>query len=244
MRSLSLLAAFGLITSLHATAGFDKSDLLNGVELKSGKEDQIRSFSGTISKKFPYSLETVKRSVTNFSEKCNNSYKSKRKFSSEDLECKYHNDHLIESFLVTDIKRPEGTNASDFYLLGRQVYNRGSYGYYELVQIQNGVNHKGQPTLTVSLRMLEDQEVEAYTKPKFSKESAFDKSQSIYTLVQVSPSETLLTYEYRAETDHWILNKEISVPQVFASISKSINDLLKTVESESSLQKRALASKQ
>lgn len=244
MRSLTLLAAFGLMTTFHVSAGVDKSDLLNGVELKSGKENQIRSFTGKISKSFPYSLELVKKSVTNFSEKCNNSYKDKRKYVSEDLDCKYHNEHLIESFEVTDIKRPEGKNATDFYLLGRQVYNRGSYGYYELVEIKNGMNTKGQLTSTVSLHMLDDQEVKAFTQPKFSKESAFDKTHSVYTLVQVSPSETVLTYEYHAETDHWILNKEISVPQVFASISKSINDLLKTVESESSLQKRALASEE
>lgn len=231
----------GLLFSGLAMAHVDKTDVLNGVNLVSSKKESTRTFNGSVSKLLPFPLELVKKSVTNFSEKCNNSLKDKRRFSSSQ-NCKYHNEFLVESFELRDIKRPEGKVPAEFYLIGRQVYNRGSYGYYELVEIHKGVNDKGQFTTTVTLKMLNDKEVRSYTKPQFNKESAFSESLSTYTLVEVSPTQTLLTYDYRAETDHWLLNKELAVPQIFASISKSINNLVTTIETESNVQKRALAS--
>lgn len=224
---------------------FDKVQELNGVNLKSLKEKSVRTYSGSMEKVLPFPLEVVKKGVTNFTDKCNNSYKSKRKYTPDMTDCRYHNDHIVESFVVKDIREMEYfKEVSEVYLLGRRIYNRGAYGYYELVTVRDGMNDKNQKTVTVTLRMLDDKEAKLYTTPKFSKESAFDSSNSTFTLTQITPGETQINYEYSATTDHWLLNKEISVPQVFASISKSINDLVKTVEDESSYQKRELASKE
>lgn len=245
MRYLKIAVTMGMVLAFNVHAEtIDKTESLNGVSLKSGKADNTRTYSGTITKDFPYPLEIVKNGITNFSEKCNNSYKGKRQFTSAEVDCKYFNEHLIETIVVKDLKPVEAYKNSEHYLVGRQVYNRGKFGYYELVQISSGMNEKNQKFVTIALQMLDDNEVKTFTEPKFSKDSAFDKSSSLYTLTEVSPSKTHMTYEYKAETDHWILNKEISVPQVFATISKSINDLMKTVETESYLQKRELASHQ
>lgn len=243
-KSLSVAAV--LVFSINASAvEFDKVQELNGVNLKSIKENSVRTYSGTMDKVLPFPIELVKKGVTNFTDKCNNSYKSKRKYTSETGDCRYHNDHIVESFVVKEIREMEYfKEVSEVYLLGRVIYNRGSYGYYELVTVREGTNEKNQKTITVSLRMLDDKEVKLYTNPKFSKESAFDSSSSTFVLTQVGPTETQIQYKYSAATDHWLLNKEVSVPQVFASISKSINDLVKTVEDESTYQKRELASKE
>lgn len=237
---LTMTAAFNLFAS-----PYDKTEELNGVALKSGKESNVRTYIGSVEKTFSYPLELVQKSITNFTEKCNNDYKDKRQFTDQNTPCKYHNDHLVESFVVKDIRSTESfKHLSEVYLLGRLVYNRGSFGYYEMVQISHGVNEKNQKTATIQVRMLSDDEVKLFTSPKFAKESAFDESQTTYTLTEVAPNVTHLTYSYLAETDHWLLNKEISVPQVFASISKSVNELMKTVETESSYQKREIASKE
>lgn len=223
---------------------FDKTDILNGVTLKSGKVDSIRSFVANTEKILPYPIALVKKGVTNFTQKCNNSYKAKRKFTPEKEDCKYHNEHLIESFVIRDIRKMDYfKNLSEVYLLGRQVYNRGSFGYYELVTVKESLNEKKQKTITVTLRMLDDKEVKLFTTPEFTRESAFDNSSTTFTLTQLTPNQTHLAYEYSSDTDHWLLNKEVSVPQIFASIGKSINHFLKTVETESSLRKRELASK-
>lgn len=242
--SLTLLTTlFFALNSYSETV--DKTEQLNGVSLKSSKEKAVRTFNAVTERTFPYPLTLVRKAVTNFTEKCNNAYKNKRKYSPKEVDCKYHNENLVETFIVKDIRNMEDFKGlSEFYLVGRQVYNRGSFGFYELATVRESVNEKNQKTVSVVLKMLDDAAVRLFTTPKFDKASAFDNSTATYTLTELAPNITSMTYEYTADTDHWLLNKEVSVPQVFASISKSVNDLVKTVEAESSLQKRELASKE
>lgn len=240
-----LCAGWMITLSAGAAAKFDKKDTISGVKVESGKKDSTRLYRGTYNKSFPFSIETVKNSVVNFHEKCNNKFKDKRQFTDKKADCKYHNDNLVETIVVKDINQSGWTKIEgevERYILGRQVYNRGNFGYYELVQIVESRNALNQKVLTVTQKMLSDKETKVYTKPKFDRDSAFDKTTATFVLTEVSPKETTLTYEYKAETEHWILNKEVSVPQVFASISKSINDLVKTVDKESQVQTRDLAS--
>ncbi len=246
MASLRSFTTLLLIFSLNAQAEeFDKKDNINGVELASGKKDSTRTYQGLASKSIMHPIAIVMKGVTNFAEKCNNAYKDKRKYTNKAIDCKYHNENMVESFVIQDIRKDGWTIVEgevERFLIGRQVYNRGHFGYYELVQVFHGKNKENQQTYKIVLRMLENSEAKAYVEPKFEKESAFDKSSGVFTLTEVGPSETKLTYKYMAETDHWVLNKEMSVPQVFASITKSINDLVKTVDMESVSQTRELAS--
>ena len=243
---IKLIHAILLVFSVSAMAEstVDKTELLNGVSLKSAKQKDVRTYSGETEKLMPFPIDLVKKGVTNFTEKCNNDYKDKREFTSKEKNCKYHNEHLVETFMVSDFRKMDYFKSfSEVYILGKRVYNRGSFGYYELVTVSQSQNEKNQKTITVVLRMLDDKEVKVFMSPKIKKESAFDSSSSVFTLTEVASNQTLLRFEYNAETDHWLLNKEVSVPQVFASISNSVNQLIKTVETESSIQKRALASK-
>jgi hypothetical protein len=243
-KTLFFLTSFFLIKA-HAGLQLDKKDKINGIVLQTGKNDANRIYQGSVSRSFSHSLPTVIGGILNFTEKCNNSYKDERKFTNKQADCKYHNDHLIESFIVKDIKQNSWTkdpHEIDRFLLGRRIYNRGHFAFYELVQVFEEKNTNNQKTVKIIQRMLNDQEVLAYTKPLLKKDSAFNRTSGTFVLTQVSPQETQFHYEYKAETDHWILNKEVSVPQVFTSISKSINDLIKTVDSESLNLSRDLAS--
>lgn len=238
-----ILTTLLLSTSVFATT-FDKTEELDGVSLKSGKEESTRTYLGTIEKTYPYSLELMKKAITGFEDRCNNDFKSKRKFVSEEVDCKHHNDHVIETFLVKDVNKVPGFEEfSEYYLLGRRVYNRSAYGFYDLVTVKESVNDKNQKVITVSTRMLNDDEVTKFTTPKFEKDTVFDTTTGVFTLTSISPTETHFSYEYKTETTHWLLNKEIAVPQVFASIGKTMNQLFKTVEMESQVQKRDVASK-
>lgn len=230
--TLSFLLVSTLSFSLQAET--DNTQNLYGVTLNSYKVDSNRTYTGTTEKNYPFPIALVKNGITNFTDICNNDFKSWRKFTPSETDCKYHNEHLVETFVVEE--------KLNRYLIGKRIYNRGSSNYYELVEVKESKNQKNQKTITVEFNMLADQEVKAFTSPKFSNDSAFDKSSTTFVLTEISPYQTHLTYNYTAETDHWLLNKEVTVPQVFASISKSINNLLKTVEAESSYQKRKLAS--
>ncbi len=247
MAIYKLLMCAGWLITIHAFAEtkMDKTESINGVSVQSGKHDSTRIYRGSITKIFPYTLATVKYSVVNFQDRCNNSFKERRKFTDKTTTCKYHNENLVETLVIKDIKKNDWVkeaNEVERYVLGRQIYNRGSFGYYELVQIYEGKNTQNQKTITVTQKMMNDQETRKYIRPLFEKDSAFDETTGTFTLTETSPTETTLTYEYTAETEHWILNKEVSIPQVFSSISKSINDLVKTVDAESSLQSRDIAS--
>lgn len=244
LKPILILSLF-FSASSYSMSKFDKEETLNGIQLKSGKSNSVRTFSAKTEKTFSYPIELVKKGITNFTEKCNNSYKNKRKFTSRQSVCRYHNENLIETFIVQDMRPMEDFKKfHEVYLLGRQVYNRGVFGYYEMVTINESQNEKKNKVVTIKLRMLDDNEVKYLITPKFSRESAFDKSTTIFTLTAVSPEETHVNYEYQAETDHWLLNKEISVPQVFVSIGKNMQELIKTVDTESGRQKRELASKE
>lgn len=235
--SAVLLCSF----SLHAEV-YDKTEELYNVGLKSHKENDVRKYIGSTFKNLPYGIDVVKKGITNFTEKCNNDYQSKRKFTDEKVTCKYHNDQLIETFVVSDAKFPNDKTTEQF-LLGRRVYNRGTYEFYDLVQVKEGTNNLQQRTVTVTIKMLENDEVKQLTEVKMNKDTAFDKSEATFVLTEVSQGETSLQYQYQAETSHWLLNKEIIVPQVFASISKGMNDIVTSIEQESSAHKRNVASK-
>lgn len=244
MKSIVTLGflAFSLATS--AEVKFDKTEVLNDVVLKSSKQDSVRTYYGSVEKTLPYPIEIIKKSVTNFESRCNNAFKDKRSFTDDKMDCKFHNENLIETVVVKDITPSETfKDFSEAYLLGRRVYNRGTFGYYELVTIKNETVNKKKLT-TISIRMLTHDEVKTFTSPKFERESVFDSSVTKFILKEISSGETQVTYDYQADTDHWLLNKEVSVPQVFVSISKAVNDLMTSLESDSSSQKRELASKQ
>jgi hypothetical protein len=232
-------------TGAFAQVTFDKKDIINGVEVQTGKSDSTRTYQGTIQKTLNYPITVVIKGITNFHEKCNNDYKEKRELTDKSFDCRYHNDNLIETLVIRDINK-DGWNKEqdeiDRFILGRRVYNRGEFSYYELVQIFQTKNSSGQKVLIVKQTMLNEAQAKVYVKPKLEKESAFDHSSSTFVLTETKTNETHFEYTYQAETSHWILNKEISVPQVFSSISKSILDLLSTVTAESALKNRDVAS--
>jgi hypothetical protein len=241
-----MLLCTGLLLTSHAFAlKIDKKEIIKGVQVQTGKEKGLRTYQGSITKTFAYPIDEVKKGITNFSEKCNNSYKDRRKFTDKTFQCKHHNENLIETFVIRDIPQSEEDKKAgevEKFVLGRRIYNRGDFNHYELVQVIEGKNELNQKTLKIVQRMLTDGEVKNYTKPKFERESAFVKMISTYTLTEVSPTQTTLNYDYDSKTEHWLLNKEISVPQVFATISKSINVFMKTIETELVIQRRNLAS--
>jgi hypothetical protein len=150
----TMFACLLALSSLPALAViYDTRDELSGVALESGKEESTRHYRATYSKTFDRPLVDVGRGITNFGDKCNNRYKGKRTLTDKDSDCKFHVEDLVES----KVTKLSGEN--DRYLVARQIYNRGHFAHYELVQISEGKNDKGQKTVTISQRMLEDKEV-------------------------------------------------------------------------------------
>lgn len=221
------------------------SDEQRGITLTSKKKDSSRSYIALTERIIPSSIEVVKNAIINFKDKCNNKYKDKRKFTSKKFHCKFHNNNLVETFeiknLKTDIEKNTDAKSRNLThenkcstqlehsILGRKAYNRGAFSYYELLQIEEKKCTGRPKEMTISGVMLSDQEVKKFISPAFKKESAFNQAKWSFRLIEQSEKQTKVEYEYNALTDHWLLNKEVSVSQVFKSISDSVNDLLNSV---------------
>jgi len=241
---LFLCAGLLMNSFAFAKVDIDKQDKIDGVTLKSGKDNSNRTYQGTVEKTFHQPLSGVQAGILNFEAKCNNKYKDKRSYTDKKRDCKYHNENIVESFVIKNIKQSGWTKLNgeiDRFVIGRKIYNRGEFGYYELVTVVESKNTLNQKMITITQRMLSDKEAKIYVDPKFEKDSAFNHSTSQFVLTEIDSNKTLLTFEYKAHTDHWVLNKEVSVPQVFSSISKSINDLVHAIDQESVIQSRNIA---
>lgn len=235
---------FALVFSLaHASAILDRKENINGIVLESSKEGSLRNYHAHTKKDLPYALKTVSKSILNFADRCNNSHRDMRQFLDKSKNCKYHTENLIEAFEVTDLKSPfTNTEAEQKRLIGKQIYNRGHYGFYELVEVKALKNENSQNQIVITQKMLNDQEVKALTVAKFPQDSSFKTSMVKYVLTETSATSTRLDYFSDAQTEHWVLNKELSIPQVFSSLGKGIQELLKSVEIDSSLSARDIAS--
>lgn len=247
MNLLRISVSLGLLFTLElqAKVTYDRKDKIKGVSLQTGKEADVRTYRGYTAKTLPHSIQKLKQSITNFSDKCNNGYRKKREFTDRDFDCKFHNENVVESFIVKNIDTSGWVREHgeiERFVVGRRTYNRGLSGYYELVQIYEGKNKEGHKTLLISQKMLTNKEVSKYTEPKIEQDTPFNGHTIKYILTEVTPAQTELKYVYRGTTDHWILNKELSIPQVFSSISKSVNDLVATLDKAAATEVRTVAS--
>lgn len=240
--SLFLLSSL----SVHAGAHFDRHEKLKGVSLQTGKEGDQRNYRAFTKTTLPYSASMVLNSIINYAEYCNNSLKLKRQFSDQARDCKYHNENIIESMVIKNLKTASAAEPGEVerFVVGRRIYNRGLYGHYELVKISAGKNKAGQKTHTINQRMLNDSESKTLIEPQIQKDSSYSESTVRFILTEISPTQTELKYIYQASTSHWILNKELSVAQVFSSLVKSANDMVKSISLEAERQTRSIASQE
>lgn len=243
-RTLMILTAL-VSFDTSARVKYDRKERQKDVSLASGKKDDVRSYHATTTKVLNFPLQVVKDSILNFTDRCNNAYRKKRELTSAEYDCRHHNENLIETLVVKDLR--QGTwkkeeNEVERFVVARKIYNRGESGYYELVKVKESLNVLKQKMIVIEEDMLSNDQARNYVSVRFKKETPFETSKIRFTLTEISPGKTELRYIYKGTTTHWVLNKELSVPQVFASISKSINNLVSSIGTESEVQTRAIAS--
>ncbi len=230
---------------ISAKSRFDRKERQRDVSLASGKKDDVRSYHATTTKVLNFPMSVVKDSILNFSEKCNNAHRKKRELTAIEYDCKYHNENIIEQAVVKNLRQgtwQKDENEKERFVVARKIYNRGESGHYELVKIKETTNVLKQNTVIIEEEMLTNDQARNYVSVKFKKDSAFETSKTRYTLTEIAPGKTELRYIYKGTTTHWVLNKELSVPQVFSSLTKSINNLVSTIGTEAEVQTRSIAS--
>jgi hypothetical protein len=204
------------------------------IDLRSGKNESSRFFEATTTNLIESNLENAFKSVINFDEKCNNEFKHKRKLTPREKNCKYFNNNLVESKREDiTIEYEKDINETQRFLIKRNIHNRGDYYHVDLAKVYEYKNDKNQRVIKVTHDMLSDNDLKKYLGPNAAKtESVFQVAYGEFVLTEISPAQTELQYLYRNVTDHWLVNKIVSVPKVFGTMSGTIHDLMKSINQE------------
>lgn len=213
----------------------DSQKIEREVELKSGKKDGQRFYSAKTSRKYAAEINTVESLITNFEEKCNNQHKNRRRYLSKEYECPLLNKNLVESKIIKTLKKPGPTDVDEAWVIRRHVFNRGTYGHNDLLTIKR-IPGK---SIVVQHSMISEDEAAAYIDDPFPTQEPFLFMQGTYSLEVIGPNETLVNYQYFTLTDHFVLNKEISVGAVFDSMADGTLQSLQTIEDGLTLKKGA-----
>lgn len=226
------MAGILLVSTVSAWATevqFDRKDKFQGITVESGKSDNVRAYRATFTHIIPASIHDVRAGIVNFTEKCNNMHSKRRQWIGQDTRCAFPNESIIETRVERNLKQQAPLQGeTDHYILSRRGYNRGSYQYQELVR---EFSHNNGETIEIRQEMLTEDEAKNWlVSAPLPHDYSYDRLTTTYTLKKLSDVSTELKYEYRTDTTHWLLNKEVIVPQVLASLGRGAKDLWKSVE--------------
>ena len=230
--SFSAMASENLPSEL-GTYAVDSEKTINGVTLKSGKKDDVRFFYSTVSRTYQADMATTESLVTNFEEKCNNQHQMRRLYLAKDYKCPFLNKNLVESSIVKKLKIPAVAGVDESWVVRRHIFNRGTYSHNDLVTIKRTPGVK----TIVEHTMLSEEEAKKYIDDPIEHREPFIYIRGSYILEPISAKETKVTYDYQSRTDHMILNKSISVGNVFDSIVDGTTQALQTIQDGLALKK-------
>ncbi len=201
---------FAQNNSLQSDAGpLPFYETTEGVKVYTAKKDDERILATDQQTTINLPLQKVIPYITNFTEKCNNEYASKRKFTDENYKCPYDNDNLIESKIITDLKKkapPKRPNTMERYLVFRRGSNTITFQFYDLITIKKMDALKGKSRIKIIHDALTDNESKKYIDDPKENNTGFNEMKGIFTLSQLDKSKTKLEYYYISKTDHWFLN--------------------------------------
>lgn len=196
------------------------------VELISGKKEKTRAFQGRKTHIFTGSLDLVLEGIENFEEKCNNELKKHRKWKDSNYECPHFNKSLSDSKIVQiENKKQLQENQIKQYLVLRNIYNRQEFKHVDLVEVFRNKNEA-----IVKQTMLSDEDVTKYIDFDYKKKSVFNITYGEFRLKQIEKNKIELDYKYYLDTNHWLLNKSISVSEIFDSIAMGLDELFKSID--------------
>lgn len=211
----------------------DEKDTINDVILLSGKKGDNRYYQGTLVKVFDRDIESLKKAINSFDQRCNDEYKEKRKYSDKKKDCKYFNGNVIENIIHKELKSyKKNENEVERFLISRRIYNREEFSQTDLVIVYK-TEEEGKEVQTIFMEMIDKKEAKKYIDPLVDTESAFNRAHGTFKLTALSPKQTKLEYTYSSRTDHWLINKSIAAGEVFESMAKSLNNLFKHLDKES-----------
>ena len=186
---------------------------IEGVTVASLKKDKGRLISAKASKIFELDIKTVSKKVIDFENKCNNDLRRKRKLISKESNCLYPNKNVIEAVKLPSLK----PNCKKCFLIFRRISNRSYFQHYDLIESSSS----GISTI-INHRMLSNEKLSEYiTQPKKTR-SAFKSLSGQFKLTKLEDKKTKVEYFYKAYTENWLLNLEITQNTLLENVANGV----------------------
>lgn len=244
IRNLVSLSSFFIFSAAYASyllkpnLKVDKSNQIQGVELSSAKVNDSRIYQSLKSETITGNLEVVKKAILDFNQRCNNELKERRKYTSKNQVCPYHNDNVIEVTLLPLFDLKNG--AQENYLQSLYIYNRQDLVHHQLVSVfypWKGDSKK----MRILLELIDDKKAQKIAGKIDPTQSVFQNAVTEFILHESKPKQVKVQYSYEIKTDHWLLNKSIAAENVFENMQKGINTLFSELQKQVSSYEEAKA---
>jgi hypothetical protein len=195
----ALLSSLLLFTTLATASERDS------IKLSSTKHEDVRSYTTSFTQEIKAPIETVRASIVNFAEKCD------QRLSRN---CKYHWPNLVEVKVQTELLyAPRAPGEVHRYVVQKRGYDRVSFQYQELVR---EFERDGQYIIEVS--MLNDKNATQWMTSPLQTDYPFSERHAVYQLVKTPRGTTQVNYQLTSKTAHWLISREILVPQTLESM--------------------------
>ena len=233
-----ILISFNLANAFEASKVIDGATLageqsIKNVSMATAKIDSTRIVRGYRSQQFQGSFDVIKNGIINFDEKCNNSYKDKRKFTDKSKDCKYLNKNLIESVIIkkTNFSGLKETNEVERYVVTRYIQNSvGTFAQNDLMVVLEYTNSSKEKVFEIKQTMLSDEESKNYLENPIKRDSPFKEASGRFMVTEKAKGDVVFEYEYIGKTDKWYLNKDMFLSKIYEGTADGIHDLFTSVE--------------
>lgn len=189
-----------------------------------GEKDDMRLYYAFYNTHFAGDMEKALEFVINFPNRCNNSYRKERKFLEKDFNCPFHNENLIETQIVRELKKKEEVPGMiDQFVLKRRIWNKGLHTYNDLVTIKKIPTKEGElKAVEVTYRLLTDEESKSFIDNPVPFDNAFFYTVGTYRLAQTKDGKIDVQYSYATKTDHWFLTSGMVQGSIHSSIATGV----------------------
>ncbi|MBH47354.1 MAG: hypothetical protein CME71_04195 [Halobacteriovorax sp.] len=198
-----------------------KEEKIKDVIVRSAEKSDSRIYLANYNAVFNGSFDKALSYVLDFPKRCNNSYRKERKLTEKDFECIYHNDNLIESQIIKDLKvKDENPNIVDRFVVKRRIWNKGLHSYNDLVTVTKETPKENEVRrLTVSYRLLKDDESKKLIDDPVPFNNAFYYTMGTYRMAETKDGKVTVEYSYETKTDHWFLTSSMIQGSIYSSIA-------------------------
>ncbi len=224
-----LFISLNLFSNIPSNIEIDKSEKRNQINIKTGKVDSYRHYYADTSRVLNMSAESFLNAYMRTNERCDNSLKSERRFTSKSYDCLFQHKDIVEAKKHKIIAPGYGEND---YVMTKFMKKQGDQIVQQLVTIKKefigGVKH-----FIIDNKSINDELSKKLTGKDLKFDATVKDARSHFIIKELNPAKIRVTYKYNMSTDHWLINKSILASKVFDGIEESVDKIFEIVQAQS-----------